>query len=434
MRILSGLGLLLTMSLCGLEAGAQGAPQASPSPTALPPAPTFAPTVVPSPPNAAASPPPSAAELPPPGWQTSDIGWLNRYTAARERLVAGDFTTAEELFAALASTATNGVDQAVARELEVLAKNWKARNLVLVRRSDLGETTISAKAAGERTTDEISVLYGNAVLYGLGTGVWVGVLTQPDTAAGAILPALGLAGAVAGGVAAVDTTKRFRYGVPQSIVSGGYIGLEEGLVLTFWKQSVVARRDEWSSQTVATVIWGFTTAGIAVGGIVGNFAGTTPGRASFVGSAASWTGALAGFTAGALTSSVSDSQDDNAWLAAAIGLNAGAVAGILAAGPISPSIARVRFLDLGGIAGAVTFGGLYLSAAGDDSSAQGLLGLSALGMASGLTTAWFATAKMDPDRLTEATAQTGTRSVLATTTVSVVPAAGGATLAFRGAF
>jgi hypothetical protein len=372
--------------------------------------------------------------LPAPGWQTSDIGWLNRYTAARERLSAGDFATAEQLFAALASTATNGFDQAVARELEVLAKNWKARNLVFVRRSDLGETTISAKAAGERTTDEISVLYGNAVLYGLGTGVWVGVLTQPDTTAGAILPALGLAGAVAGGVAAVDTNKRFRYGVPQSIVSGGYIGLEEGLVLTFWKQSIVAREDAWSSETVATVIWGFTTAGIAVGGIVGNFVGTTPGRASFVGSAASWTGALAGFMAGALTSSDSDSQDDNAWLAAAIGLNAGAVAGIFAAGPISPSIARVRFLDLGGIAGAVTFGGLYLSAAGDDSSARGLLGLSALGIASGLTTAWFATAKMDPDRLTEAAAQTGTRSVLATTTVSVVPAAGGATLAFRGAF
>jgi hypothetical protein len=348
--------------------------------------------------------------------------------------VAGDFATAEELFAALASTATNGVDQAVARELEVIAKNWKARNLVFVRRSDLGETTISAKAAGERTTDEISVLYGNAVLYGLGTGLWVAALTQPDTAAGGILPALGLAGAFAGGVAAVDTNQRFRYGVPQSIVSGGYIGLEEGLVLTFWKQSIVARRDEWSSQTVATVIWGFTTAGVVAGAVVGNLAGTTPGRASFVGSAASWTGALAGFTAGALTSSASDSQDDNAWLAAAIGLNAGAVAGILAAGPISPSIARVRFLDLGGIAGGITFGGLYLSAAGNNSSAQGLLGLSALGIASGLTTAWFATANMVPDRLTEATPQTSARSVLATATVSVVPTTGGASVALRGAF
>jgi hypothetical protein len=348
--------------------------------------------------------------------------------------LAGDFDQAAELFAALASTATNGVDQAVARELEVIAKNWKARNLVFVRRSDLGESTISAKAAGERTTDEVSVLYGNAVLYGLGTGVWIDVLTEPDTAAGAILPALGLAGAVAGGVAAVDVTKRFRYGVPQSIVSGGYIGLEEGLVLTFWKQSIVSRRDEWSPQTVATVIWGFTTAGVATGAIVGHVAGTTPGRASFVGSAAMWSGALTGFVTGALTQSESDRQDDYAWLAAAIGLNAGAVAGIFAAGPISPSIARVRFLDLGGIAGGLVFGGLYLSAAGQDSSAQGLLGLSALGIAGGLTTAWFATAKMQPDRLTEATSQPRAPSVLASTTVSVMPALGGATLAVRGAF
>jgi hypothetical protein len=376
-----------------------------------------------------------AAALPPPGWQTSDTGWLNRYTAARERLVAGDFDAAAELFRALASTATNTVDQAVANELQVLAKNWKARGLVFVRRSDLGESTISAKAAGERTTDEISVLYGNAVLYGLGTGVWVGALTEPDTAAGGILPALGLAGAVAGGVAAVDVNQRFRYGVPQSIVSGGYIGLEEGLVLTFWKQSVFARQDEWSPKTVATVIWGFTTAGVVAGAVVGNFGGATPGRASFVGSAAAWTGALSGFVAGALTSSDSDRQDDYGWLAAAIGLNAGAVAGILAAGPISPSIARVRFLDLGGIAGGIVLGGLYLSAAGNESSSQGLLGLTALGMAGGLTTAWFATAGMEPDRLkSEATSPTRASSVLATTTVSVAPTAGGGTFALRGSF
>jgi hypothetical protein len=441
MRILSGSSLLLTVSLFVAQADAQGEPLA-PAPQGVVPA---APTNAPAPPPTAPAPsapttignaPLGAATLPPPGWQTSDIGWLNRYTVARERLVAGDFATAQELFAALASTATSGVDQAVAHELEVLAKNWKARDLVFVSRGDLGESGITAKAAGERTTDEVAVLYTGAVLYGLGTGAWIDVLTEPDSAAGFILPALGLAGAAAGAVAAVDSQRRFRYGVPQSVVSGMYIGLEEGLVLSLWNQSRVARQDEWEGKTVATVIWTLATGGAAAGAIVGSLGGTTPGRASFVGSAAMWSGVVTGMLAGAVSASENDTQDDNALLAAAVGLNAGAIAGILAAGPVSPSIARVRFLDLGGIAGGLAVGGLYFSAAGKESTGQGGLGLTALGIAGGLTTAWFATARMEPDRLPSETTRSSSAlsSVLATTSVSVAPTMGGGALALRGAF
>jgi hypothetical protein len=135
-----------------------------------------------------------------------------------------------------------------------------------------------------------------------------------------------------------------------------YIGLEEGLVWTLWNQARTFRSDEWEGKTVANVIWLMSTAGAVAGGVVGTLQGTTPGRASFVGSTALWTGLVGGLVAGAI-SSEDDKQDDRALLASAIGLNVGALAGAFAAGPVSPSIARVRFLDLGGIGGGLVFGG-----------------------------------------------------------------------------
>jgi hypothetical protein len=161
------------------------------------------------------------------------------------------------------------------------------------------------------------------------------------------------------------------------------------------------------------------------GGLVGTLRGTTPGRASFVGSSALWAGLVAGLFAGAV-SSEDDRQDDHALLASAIGLNVGAVAGAFAAGPVSPSIARVRFLDLGGIGGGLLFGGLYLAAADRKLEGQALLGATALGSALGLGVAWYATSGMPADRIERS--DRVSRPAMA----SIAPTRGGAMLAFGG--
>ncbi len=301
------------------------------------------------------------------------------------------------MFQKLSRSASNPHDAAMAQELARIAGNLHRRGLAFVRKADLGESSLSAKAAGERTLDEAAVLYLNAVLYGLGTGGWLAVQTEADSAAGVILPALLLAGAAAGGVALADSGDPLPYGVPQSVVSGMYIGLEQGLVWSLWNQASVDRADEWEGKTIATVIWGSATLGAVAGGVIGGVSGTTPGRASFVGSASLWGGGLAGLTVAAL--SPDDNQlDDRALLGAAIGLNAAAIGGALAAGPVSPSVARVRFLDLGGIAGGLLMGGLYISAADEETDARALSGTLALGIGVGLTAAWFATTGMEPDR------------------------------------
>ena len=311
-------------------------------------------------------------------------------------MLSGDFTAAAAAFENLGQTATHPFDRGLALELARLCQTWQQRGLVFVRRQDIGESGISAKAVDERTSDEIVSLYTASVFYGLGTGGWIAAQTEPTTVGGTILPSLALAGAAAGGVALLDSGRPMHYGVPQSIVAGMELGLYEGMTWSFWNQAHVRYSEEWSGKTVASVIWGTTTAGALAGGLVGNARGTTPGRASFVGSAGLWASAVSGLTVAAL-SKEDNRQDDNALLAAALGLNAGAIGAMVAAGSVSPTTARVRYMDLGGIAGGLVLGGLYLSAAGSDPNGQRMAGMTAAGVTGGLVTGWILTRKMAPD-------------------------------------
>ena len=345
------------------------------------------------------TPPPSSSEgvTPQMVTQSDDASWKYRYDLARDRLINGDFSTAARMFDELAAETRDPLKRSLAGAQGDLAREWERRGMALVKHSMLGESSIHAKSVNERTTDELAVLYTSSVLYGIGSGTWTAVLTRADSPAGVVLPMLAFSGASAGLVAILDAGRPLRYGVPQSIVSGLYIGLEEGIVLTLWNATSRPNADVWQSSTQASVVWGFATAGAVTGGVLGSAVGTTPGRASFVGSTALWGGVLTGLLAGAFQGNNSNGQ--GALLAAGIGLNAGAIGGILAAGPVSPSIARVRFLDLGGIAGGLVAGGLYISAASKNGSGQAFAGVTALGVGAGLATAWIATAGMPEDRL-----------------------------------
>ena len=86
-----------------------------------------------------------------------------------------------------------------------------------------------------------------------------------------------------------------------------------------------------------------------------------------------------------------------ALLAAGVALNTGVIGGLLLAEPVSPMVARVRLLDLGGATGYLVGAGLY-AAARHDAGTNAVLGFGALGCALGLTGMWFATGSMDDDR------------------------------------
>jgi hypothetical protein len=207
-----------------------------------------------------------------------------------------------------------------------------------------------------------------------------------------VLPPLLFGVGAPGLVAALDSGRGLRYGVAQSIVSGMYIGLEEGIALTGWQGT---QQSDWSGQTIATAIWGMTTLGAVTGGIVGSVAGTTPGRASFVDSAALWSGVVLGLATGAFSGEPNGAAAPLAVSTAAVPV--GAIVGMLTAGRVSPSIAHVRFIDLGGIAGFLVGGGLYLAIANNNVDGHAAAGIAGLGTAAGLVTAWVATASMPRD-------------------------------------
>ncbi len=325
---------------------------------------------------------------------SGEVSWQTRYAQARLQLVNGDFKRCAELFTDLKNDASGPVQPVLANELQQLCSGWDAHNLVMVSRKGLEESNEVARTQDKRTTDEISVLYMNSVVYGIGTGAWVGVLAEPESPAGFILPTLAFAGASAGIVAVADMGRGLRYGGAQSIVSGMYVGLETGLAWTIWNQARSNYADQWSEKTVASIVWGTSTAGALAGGIIGATVGTTPGRAAFVSSTSLWTGAVLGLATVGLTTD-DHSQDDNAMLAAAVGVSAGTLGGLLAAGPVSPSIARVRYLDLGALSGGLLLGGLAVAGETEDNAAALL---ASMGIFAGLGASWWLTSSMHADR------------------------------------
>ena len=353
--------------------------------------------------------------------------WKLQYDEARAALATGEFADAAKKFAALEASAVNRVDRALAREQRTLAAEWASRGLVFVHRADT-DATDSAKAVDKRTVDELVSLYTNAVFYGLGTGVTVGVLTKPSSAAGAILPTIALTGASVGAVIALDSGRGFHYGVPQSIVSGLYVGLEEGIAWTVFANS---RRgvSDMSDGAEAATIWGLATAGAVTGGALGHALGTTPGRSAWVGSTALWGGTVAAFATGALADK--DNPPASAFALAGVGLTVGTGVGLATASSVSPSIARVRLLDLGGVSGGLLGAGLYAAAANEKIDGRALSGVTAIGAVAGLGAAWALTSSMHEDRPRDPSARE--QAIAERIQPMVSPTKGGAMLGIGGA-
>ena len=319
--------------------------------------------------------------------------WQSRFVAARALLLAGDFSGALYAFQNLAGSAQTPQQAAMARELAGVAFHWQQGGYSLVK----GESQAPAQVPnGLRKQGEMASLYTSAVFYGLGTGIAILPYTDPDSVAGFVLPSLALGGISAALVYSLDRNQTMRSGVPQSIIAGMTIGLTEGIAWTMWNQARVVSSDEWSEKAVLTLIWGGATAGAVTGGLIGQKFGSSPGRAAILGSASLWSGTIAGMLVGGVSND-SDRADDHAMLSAAIGLTGGAVGGYFLGEAENPSVARVRYVDLGGIAGGLIAGGLYISAANENTDGNDALLVSGLGITAGIVTGWLLTDGMEEE-------------------------------------
>ncbi len=314
--------------------------------------------------------------------------WEQRYQRAREALLRDHDEEAATEFERLATETSDPEQRRLARELASIAR------VKLQSRAKV--------APNLRKTDELSLLYTSAFIYGLGTSTWVALLTQPKTLGSAILPFAALTTAAVGSVAVADDYRPFRRGVPQSISIGLYLGLGEAMWVVAM-QHAWAKGDKassrWQSEQVATLLWSGATLGGIGGGVLGALREPTAGRVSFTASTTLWGGLLGGFAAAALEPAGSR-RTETALLSGAIGYNAGLLGGVIFAPMLAPSVARVRFVDLGGVGGGLIGAGTYALLAGDSARTHLSLGSAAIGAALGLGLTWFATDDMpgDPPR------------------------------------
>lgn len=320
--------------------------------------------------------------------------WDERYESARAVLVAGEYGDALVQFEWLARDATTPTQRAVAEEMAEVCR------MTILRRSAATQRYL----ADTRTDEEMRLLYGHAFLYGLGTASWFILETDPGTVPAAILPFAGFTIGAVGGVAAIDHYHRFARGVPYAISAGLYLGFGEGVwVVAYQKERSFRIRDatghdpSWDSTVTSTVMWAGATSGAAVGALVGSARHPTSGRVSFTASTTIWSGALGALATGALVPYHVTRRGEDAFAVGGAAYNAGLAAGLLLGPRVNPSVAHVRFTDLGGLAGGLLAAGGYLLGAGSKADQRAALGAAAIGGAAGLSLTWVATAGLDRD-------------------------------------
>lgn len=351
-------------------------------------------------PEPASAAPGQASVAPAP--DSAAVVWRAQYdTATRDLLYSGQFDAARIEFDRLAGTAPTPDDAAAARALSRLAADLLARDLVWVKRTELGESEVSARSEDRRTSTEMAQLYVAAAAYGIGTGLWLAVQTEPESVAAVTLPTLALGVAAPVGVYLLDDHSTLRYGTPTAILSGLTVGLTQGALWTTYYQAQARAEDEFTGRTMATLVWLPTTLGAVAGGVLGETFGTTPGRAELVAAGSTLAATFTGLLTAALLPDDIQRPDDYVALSAALASNAGAVGGWFLGRAWSPSIARVRYLQLGALGGGAGSALLFLTFAGKDSEPRAAAAVTAIGLGGGVALATVLTSGMAPDNRRE---------------------------------
>lgn len=337
------------------------------------------------------------------------------YEAGVHAFARGDFGGAIRAFDAVLSAPASPERAARAGALRDLAQRYVTTGARLVFPSGNVDAQKNPLALpDERTDDEIVQYYLASVPFGVAVGIYGALLTNANSAAGYVFPILGAVGATAGAMAYADHARTRPFGEPQAIVSGALVGLQVGIPLV-----------QLLDTDGATESLGVGLAATALGGAAGWYAnhalGTTPGEMSFVGSTTLWSNAL-----GALTGLMTRARDQDYAGISLASVAVGAAVGARFARDVAPSVAHVRYIDFGALAGGLAIGGSYAAIAGSLSEARTGAGMVALGIVGGASVATY---------LTRGMAREETRRPMAIHWApSVAPMPGGATLGIVGSF
>lgn len=331
--------------------------------------------------------------------------WDDRYAAAGRVLLDGDSSRAiDELTELVATAPTEPARRAAIEQLRLASERGRRDGRLPAPWSEPPpspnlkppETPSVPKGPRGRTVDELLVLGGSLAGYSVATGFWLDALDlKRNPSVGVPLLSVGFGGLAALGFAMLDRSDAFRYAVPQSIATGIDVGAALGLAAAVGAPSAGSSAAAYRRST--TLVWSFATVGGVTGAIVGSVLPATPGRASWVGTTALVTGITIGGVAGAAVGKSSRSQLETFGVSAAIGGAVGLGVGFATTTLLSPSMARVRFIDLAWFSGgAISLGGCVASTKCTGSAALASL---AVGTSVGFLAGFFGTWGLAPEKL-----------------------------------
>jgi len=370
---------------------------------------------------------PDAAEAP-----LDEETWRARFADASGHLARGEYELAIAGFTALVPIApTESLREQASAQLKVTAEMQKPK--VPPPPTADNELPPDPNAppthVRSRSLDELIWIDMNTLSYGLATGVLVDAVVR-EAGSNAInhvpIPIATLATTALATVTitVIDSTTRILYGVLQSITSGMNMGLEQGAFWSLWDASRATVPTPSYLHTAAT-IWGFTTAGVLAGGVVGGLAKATAGQASWVGTISLWPALILGSGALAVTA-----RDDlttsrvkgerNFGLVGGLTQIAGIGVAAITAVWIQPSVARARFIDVASFVGGIL--GVVLCTQGCSESVA--FGGIAIGATLGFATSLLATQWLDHGHVS---------GRISAATPTITPVNSGATFAFSGA-
>ena len=233
---------------------------------------------------------------------------------------------------------------------------------------------------------EKGYLYGTAIAWGIGTGVWLDVEAEIENPGLAIImPALFGAAAPVGVFIADTALDGFSRGVPAAIATGMWLGGGLGLGIWAVQSAVSSGSDEWGFVGLGRAAFVGSVVGGVGGGVIGALVEPSPKTSMFVLSASGWGTLVGGAFGGAASEGNWKRANDAVSVGGLIGYGVGLLGSSGASFGWTPSWGQIGAMWAGFGIGAAATTPIYLVYLAVDEDprtgliAQGIGGLIGIG-------------------------------------------------------
>jgi len=241
---------------------------------------------------------------------------------------------------------------------------------------------------------EVGFLYGTAIAWGVGTGIWIDALADVRDPGIALIPPLIFGAAAPFGVFLLDRPP-MKEGLPSAIATGMIVGGGFGLGIAATHDIIAAddatsvyvetkgpykylrkkQSDEWGFKGVATAMFLGSTVGGVAGGLIGYFGKPDPRSNMLITSAAMWGSLTGAFFGGGASNGDWEEANDAVAAGGLIGyivLTGGAVGASFA---WKPTWQQLGYMHAGFLIGSVASLPVYAAyaAAPDEDPRRGLI-------------------------------------------------------------